>query len=105
MVDRLHDLVRPAEHALGLLVDNAASVNVVLLAAGTALYILNQCVRTIGWHTILRASYPEANDLRRRHLIRPELACPRVLAVAPARACDVNTPPIVDRHYPGPLRT
>src|SRR5947209_12143968 len=101
MVDRLHDLVRPAEHALGLLVDNAASVNLVLLAAGTALYILNQCVRTIGWHTILRASYPEASDLRRRDVIRAYLAGSGVNAVVPARGGDVLKLAIVHRHIPG----
>ena len=60
MIDKLHDVLRTAAHAIGLLADSAASVNVPLLLLGTVLYVLHQCVRTIGWHTILRAAYPEA---------------------------------------------
>jgi uncharacterized membrane protein YbhN (UPF0104 family) len=70
MLNRLHDVVRTAGHAIKLLVENAASVNIGWLALGTFLYLLNSCVRTIGWHTILRAAYPQAEDLRRRDVIR-----------------------------------
>ena len=101
MLDSLHDLIRPAEHALKLIVDNAASVNLPLLAIGTFLYVLNQCVRTIGWHTILRASYPEATDLRRRDVVRAYLAGSGVNAIVPARGGDVLKLAIVHRHIPG----
>jgi uncharacterized membrane protein YbhN (UPF0104 family) len=101
MLDRLHDVLRTAGHAIKLLVENATSVNVVWLVLGTALYILNQCVRTVGWHTILRASYPHALGLRRRDVIRAYLAGSGLNAVIPARGGDIVKLAIVHRHIPG----
>jgi uncharacterized membrane protein YbhN (UPF0104 family) len=100
MLNRLHDVARTAGHAIKLLVDNAASVNVGWLALGTFLYLLNSCVRTIGWHTILRAAYPEAADLRRRDVIRAYLAGSGLNAIIPARGGDIVKLAIVHRHIP-----
>jgi uncharacterized membrane protein YbhN (UPF0104 family) len=101
MLERLHDVVRTAGHAIKLLVDNAASVNIAWLVVGTLLYLLNSCVRTIGWHTILRAAYPEAVNLRRRDVIRAYLAGSGLNAVIPARGGDIVKLAIVHRHIPG----
>lgn len=101
MLDRLHDVAGTAAHALRLLVHHAASVNVAWLLLGTALYLLNSCVRTVGWHAILRASYPHAHDLRRRDTIRAYLAGSGLNAVIPARGGDIVKLAIVHRHIPG----
>jgi uncharacterized membrane protein YbhN (UPF0104 family) len=101
MLERLHDVLRTAGHAIGLLLDSATSVNVPLLVLGAILYVLNQCVRTIGWHTILRTAYPAAHDLRRRDVIRAYLAGSGLNAVIPARGGDVVKLAIVHRHIPG----
>jgi uncharacterized membrane protein YbhN (UPF0104 family) len=101
MLDRLHDVLRTAGHAIGLLLDSATSVNVPLLVLGALLYVFSQCVRTIGWHTILRAAYPQAHELRRRDVIRAYLAGSGLNAVIPARGGDVVKLAIVHRHIPG----
>ena len=100
MLNRLHDVARTAGHAAKLLLDNASSVNVAWLVAGTILYLLNQVVRTVGWHSILRASYPEATGLRRRDVIRAYLAGSGLNAVIPARGGDIVKLAIVHRHIP-----
>jgi hypothetical protein len=102
MIDKLHDVLRTAAHAIGLLADSAASVNVLLLLLGAALYVFHQCVRTIGWHTILRAAYPAAAvDLRRRDVIKAYLAGAGVNAVVPARGGDIVKLALVHRRIPG----
>jgi Lysylphosphatidylglycerol synthase TM region len=101
MLERLHDIIRTAGHAIGLLADSATSVNVALLLLGIALYELNQCVRTLGWHTILRAAYPQAGELRRRDVIRAYLAGSGLNAVIPARGGDIVKLALVHRHIPG----
>jgi uncharacterized membrane protein YbhN (UPF0104 family) len=102
MLDKLHDVLRTAAHAIGLLADSAASVNVPLLLLGAALYIFHQCVRTIGWHTILRVAYPDAaRDLRRRDVIKAYLAGAGVNAVVPARGGDIVKLALVHRRIPG----
>ena len=101
MLNRFHDVTRTAAHAIGLLVDQAASVSVPLLLLGTVLYVLSQCVRTLGWYTILRASYPDATSLRRRDVVRAYLAGSGLNAVIPARGGDAVKLAIVHRHIPG----
>jgi uncharacterized membrane protein YbhN (UPF0104 family) len=101
MLDRLHDVLRTAGHAIGLLADSATSVSVPLLVLGAVLYIASQCVRTLGWHTILRAAYPDATELKRRDVVRAYLAGSGLNAVIPARGGDVVKLAIVHRHIPG----
>jgi uncharacterized membrane protein YbhN (UPF0104 family) len=100
MLNRFHDVLRTAGHAISLLVDQAASVNVPLLLLGTALYIFSQCVRTLGWYTILRASYPDAYELKRRDVVKAYLAGSGLNAVIPARGGDAVKLAIVHRHIP-----
>jgi hypothetical protein len=101
MIDRLHNVLRTAGHAIGLLADSATSVNIVLLLLGAVLYVASQCVRTLGWHTILHAAYPEAHELRRRDVVRAYLAGSGLNAVIPARGGDIVKLAIVHRHIPG----
>ena len=101
MINRLHDVLRTAAHAIGLLADSATSVNIVLLFLGAVLYVVHQCVRTLGWYTILRAAYPEARDLKRRDVVRAYLAGAGLNAVIPARGGDIVKLALVHRHIPG----
>jgi uncharacterized membrane protein YbhN (UPF0104 family) len=101
MIDKLHDVLRTAGHAIGLLADSATSVNIVLLLLGALLYVASQCVRTLGWHTILQAAYPAAHELRRRDVVRAYLAGSGLNAVIPARGGDIVKLAIVHRHIPG----
>jgi uncharacterized membrane protein YbhN (UPF0104 family) len=101
MLDRLHDVLRTAGHAIGLLADSATSVSLPLLVLGAVLYVASQCVRTLGWYTILRAAYPEATELKRRDVVRAYLAGSGLNAVIPARGGDVVKLAIVHRHIPG----
>jgi hypothetical protein len=98
----LTDALRTANHALELLLHRAASVDPALAGLGIVLYILAQCVRTRGWHTILRAAYPEqAADLRVRDVMRAYLAGAGVNSVVPARGGDVVKLAMVHRRIPG----
>jgi uncharacterized membrane protein YbhN (UPF0104 family) len=83
------DALRTANHALDLLVHKAATVNPWLTLVGTVLYLLAQAIRTRGWHTIVRAAYPEATDLRPRHTMAAYLAGAGLNGVIPARGGDV----------------
>jgi hypothetical protein len=85
----LTDVLRTANHALGLLFERAATVDPVLALLGAALYILAQAVRTRGWHTIVRAAYPEATSLRPRHTMAAYLAGAGLNGVIPARGGDI----------------
>jgi uncharacterized membrane protein YbhN (UPF0104 family) len=85
----VNDALRTASHALELLLHRAASVNPWLASVGILVYALAQCVRTLGWHTILRAAYPEATELRRRDTMCAYLAGAGLNGVIPARGGDV----------------
>src|SRR3954451_18241977 len=85
----LNDVLRSAHHALELLLDRAASVDPALALLGVVLYILAQAVRTCGWHTIIRAAYPDAAGLRARHTMAAYLAGAGLNGVIPARGGDI----------------
>jgi hypothetical protein len=85
----LSDVLRTANHALALLFERAASVNPLLVLLGVALYLVAQAVRTRGWHTILRAAYPDATNLRPRHTMAAYLAGAGLNGVIPARGGDI----------------
>ena len=89
MLDKLEAIGRTAGHAAALIFDRTAAVDPWLLALGTLLYLAAQTVRPRGWHTILRAAFPEATDLRPRDVIRAYLAGAGVNAIVPARGGDV----------------
>ncbi|HEU4975798.1 MAG TPA: lysylphosphatidylglycerol synthase transmembrane domain-containing protein [Baekduia sp.] len=85
----LHDALRTADHAIGLLVHRAASVDPVLAGLGVVLYLIAQAVRTRGWHTILRSAYPDAHELKPRHTMAAYLAGAGLNGVIPARGGDI----------------
>ncbi|MCW2984240.1 MAG: flippase-like protein, partial [Conexibacter sp.] len=97
----LSDVFRTADHALELLLHRATSVNPWLAALGTVLYVLAQAVRPRGWHTILRASYPDATNLRPRHTMAAYLAGAGLNGVIPARGGDIVKLWLVHRRIPG----
>jgi uncharacterized membrane protein YbhN (UPF0104 family) len=85
----LSDALRTAHHALELLLHRAASVDPGLVILGIVLYVVAQCVRPRGWHTILRAAYPDATELRPRHTMAAYLAGAGLNGVIPARGGDI----------------
>jgi hypothetical protein len=101
MLDKLEAIGRTAGHAAALIFDRTATVDPWLLALGTLLYLAAQTVRPRGWHTILRAAFPEATDLRPRHVIRAYLAGAGVNAIVPARGGDVVKLALVRRRIEG----
>lgn len=96
----LSDVIRTADHALELLLHRAASVNPWLAALGCVLYILAQAVRPRGWHTILRAAYPDATQLKPRHTSAAYLAGAGLNGIIPARGGDIVKLWLVHRRIP-----
>jgi hypothetical protein len=99
MIERLHDVLAFAEHAVRLLIHDAVAVNPWFVALGTVLYLLNEVVRTRGWVTILRCAYP-GQPLRERHVQMAYLAGSGLNAIIPARGGDVVKLALVKRHIP-----
>jgi uncharacterized membrane protein YbhN (UPF0104 family) len=97
----LGDALRTANHALDLLFDRAASVDPLLALLGVVLYIVAQAVRTRGWHTILRAAYPDATALRPRHTMAAYLAGAGLNGIIPARGGDIVKLWLLHRRIPG----
>src|SRR3954452_12913790 len=97
----LTDVFRTANHALELLLHRAASVDPLLAAVGIVLYIAAQAVRPRGWHTIIRAAYPDATGLRPRHTMAAYLAGAGLNGIIPARGGDVVKLWLVHRRIPG----
>src|SRR3954469_18934468 len=96
----LSDVIRTADHALELLLHRAASVNPWLAALGGVLYVLAQAVRPRGWHTILRAAYPEAKQLKPRHTTAAYLAGAGRHGIIPARGGDIVKLWLLHRRIP-----
>src|SRR3954447_24914338 len=94
------DVLRTANHALELLLHRAASVNPLLAALGIVLYIVAQAVRPRGWHTIIRAAYPDATGLRPRHTMAAYLAGAGLNGIIPARGGDIVKLWLVHRRIP-----
>jgi hypothetical protein len=101
MPDKLDAVVRTAVHAVGLIANRTAEVDVRWVSAGVVLYVLAQAVRTRAWFTILRAAFPDATDLRPRHVIRAYLAGAGINAFVPARGGDVVKLAMVRRRIEG----
>jgi hypothetical protein len=101
MLDKVEAVGRTAGHAAELIFDRTAAVDPWLLGLGALLYLAAQSVRPRGWHTILRATYPEATDLRPRDVIRAYLAGAGVNAIVPARGGDVIKLAMVRRRIAG----
>ena len=101
MLDKLEAIGRTAGHAAALIFDRTASVDPWLLGLGVVLYLAAQTVRPRGWHTILRAAFPEATDLRPRDVIRAYLAGAGINAIVPARGGDVVKLALLRRRIDG----
>jgi len=101
MLDKLEAFGRTAGHAAELIADRTATVDPWLVALGTLLYLFAQTVRPRGWHTILRAAFPQATDLRPRDVIRAYLAGAGVNAIVPARGGDVVKLALLRRRIEG----
>ncbi|HEY7619566.1 MAG TPA: lysylphosphatidylglycerol synthase transmembrane domain-containing protein [Solirubrobacteraceae bacterium] len=101
MQDKLDAVVRTAVHAVGLIADRTAEVDVRWLTMGVVLYLLAQVVRTRAWFNILRAAYPDAHGLRPHHVTRAYLAGAGINAFVPARGGDVVKLAMVRRRIEG----
>ncbi len=95
------DALRASGHAFALIADHVASVDPYLAALGVVLYLVAQAVRTRGWHTILRAAYPDATGLRPRNTMAAYLAGAGLNGVIPARGGDVVKLWLVHRRIEG----
>jgi hypothetical protein len=93
-------LIETARQALGLLLDRGVAVNPYWAALGLLLYEVAQVVRTRGWFTILRTSYPGASELRARDVAGAYLAGSGLNSMLPARAGDFVKLAMVRRRVP-----
>lgn len=89
MIDKVEQLAATAAHAVRLIADSTAKVDPAWAFLGVVLYLVAQAVRTRGWHTIIRASYPDARNLRARDTCFAYLAGSGLNAVIPARGGDL----------------
>jgi Lysylphosphatidylglycerol synthase TM region len=101
MLDKLDAVWRSTRHAVALIADRTASVDLRWLAAGVLLYFVSQTVRTRGWFTILRAAYPDAPTLRARDVALAYLTGAGLNALIPARGGDLVKLAMVRRRIPG----
>jgi uncharacterized membrane protein YbhN (UPF0104 family) len=101
MIDKLEGLAGTATHAVALIADSTAKVDPAWALIGVVLYLVSQAVRTRGWHTIVRASYPGARNLRARDTCSAYLAGAGLNAVIPARGGDVVKLAILRRRIDG----
>jgi uncharacterized membrane protein YbhN (UPF0104 family) len=85
----LGDVLRTAHHSLELLLQRVATVDPLFALLGLVLYLVAQVVRTRGWHTILRAAYPDATNLRARNTAAAYLAGAGLNGIIPARGGDI----------------
>lgn len=83
------DVLNTTAGAFNLVVHQVTQVSVPLLILGTILHVLSQMVRTRGWHTILKASYPDNDDFTATNTMRAYLAGSGINAVIPARGGDI----------------
>lgn len=101
MFERLELGWESARHALGLIVEDVASVAAGWLIAGVLLYVLHEVVRARGWFHIIRAAYPEERELRARDVTLAYLAGAGLNAVVPARGGDLVKLQLIRRRAPG----
>ena len=99
-MDRLESAWQAARHALQLIGDGVISVDPWWLAAGVLLHLLHQLVRSRGWFHIIRASYPDATELRARDVTRAYLAGVGLNGVVPARGGDLAKLYLIRRRAP-----
>ena len=90
-----------AARAIDLLFDDAVDVNLGWLFAGLAVHLFSQMVRLRGWWNILRASYPDADELTPGDVRRAYFAGAGLNSVLPARAGDLVKLAFLHRSIPG----
>src|SRR5215217_745411 len=100
MLDRLEWAWRAATHALELVLEGAVAMDPRWLIAGVLLHLLHQLVRSRGWFNIIRASYPDATELRARDVTRAYLAGVGLNGVVPARGGDLAKLYLIRRRAP-----
>lgn len=100
MLHYFEEAVDRISGALDLLADSAAQVDIAWLVVGTILSVAAQIVRVRGWHTIIRAAYPDADELRQRDTAKAYLAGAGLNGVIPARGGDVVKLALVHRRVP-----
>lgn len=81
-------MLHSAQQALSLIADRAVDLNPWWLLVGAVIYELSQLIRTRGWFNILRAAYPDADNLRGRDVAGAYLAGAGVNSIIPARGGD-----------------
>jgi len=86
--------------ALELVADSVVQVDIVWIVVGVVLSVFSQVVRVRGWHTIIRAAYPDADELRQRDTAQAYLAGAGLNGVIPARGGDVVKLALVHRRVP-----
>jgi Lysylphosphatidylglycerol synthase TM region len=91
---------RGGRHALELVAHDVATVSPVWLAAGAALHVLHQVVRTRAWFNIIRAACPDARRLRGRDVTAAYLAGAGLNGAVPARGGDVVKLYLIRRREP-----
>ena len=101
MVGVLEGVLQRAGHALELLFDDAVAVNPAWLLAGVVVHFGSQLVRLRGWFNVLRAAYPDADELTPGDVRRAFFAGAGLNAVLPARAGDVVKLAFLHRSIPG----
>jgi uncharacterized membrane protein YbhN (UPF0104 family) len=100
VIDRFETIYHAASQALFLIADRVVELNPWWLLAGVVLYELSQVVRTRGWFNILRAAYPDCDELRARDVAGAYLAGAGLNGVIPARGGDFLKLFLVRRKLP-----
>jgi hypothetical protein len=95
-----NEAVERVKGALELLADSTAHVDPMWIVVGTVLSVVAQIVRVRGWHTIIRAAYPDAHELRQRDTAQAYMAGAGLNGVIPARGGDVVKLALVHRRVP-----
>ena len=101
MTDVVHDALQRAQHAVSLLVTDAVAVKPGWLVAGVLVHLLSQVVRLRGWWNVLRAAYPDAEDLSPGDVRRAFFAGAGLNSVVPARGGDLVKLAFLHRRIPG----
>lgn len=101
MVGVLEGVLQRAGHAIELFFDDAVAVDPAWLLAGVVVHFCSQAVRLRGWWNVLRAAYPEADELTPGDVRRAFFAGAGLNTVLPARAGDVVKLAFLHRSIPG----
>jgi hypothetical protein len=100
MTHELASILEEARQALALLLDRTVGLDVYWAGLGLVLYEVAQVVRTRGWFNILRATFPNARELRARDVAGAHLAGSGLNSMLPARAGDILKLAMIRRRAP-----